>query len=104
MKDKTYYDLTKEEKKKYEKEFSKTSLGKVVYNIATAVQIFTLLMEVFFVVLLFVDSSILLEDPKFMLIYIFMLIVISVINWIPCVYLNINFSCWLKNKYGINRW
>ena len=101
MKDKeikTYYDLTSEEIKKYRSEFVKTSsVGRALYFVTNLIQ-FGMLM-----LLICLIGILLLDDTK-NLSLIGWIIFIGVFGCVPQMYLNINFSCWLKHKYGIKRW
>ena len=92
---KTYYDLTNQEKSKYEKEFRKTPVGKDMYIrriiadiLATAIVILVFLidyqMETNFSTGLFFCTLLLVVVYK--------------------VYYNVNFTAWLKNKHDIKRW
>lgn len=105
---KTYYDLTKKERKEYEKEFKKTPVGK---DLNSNKVLFEVILGVFFFVYGFVigftsgveefldQSSLMLTNLLEVLFYI-MLLISSAYNF----YVNINFTAWLKNKYDIKRW
>ena len=101
MKDKetkTYYDLTSEEIKKYRSEFVKTSnVGRVLYYVTTIMQLGMLMCLISLITIL------LLDDMK-NLSLIGWIVFFVVFGYVPQVYFIINFSCWLKHKYGIKRW
>lgn len=84
---KTYYDLTSKEKNEYLKEFRKTPGGKDIF----IGQIIINILCVFITVLLAFVAS-----PY----YLFFLLLSGVYN----IYVDILFSCWLKNKHDIKRW
>ena len=92
---KTYYDLTKEEKQKYVKEFKKTPVGKdmnikrFIVNLVTTT-----------IVILFLVIDIYYETNLYTSIFFFAFL----INFINETYFNINFTSWLKNKHDIKRW
>ena len=96
MKDKTYYDLTNEEEKKYRNEFIKTPVGKQIYLLTTVIQFILFVCMAMFFITLVVSDSILFDGGWF--------IFIALAAFLPKVYFNINFCAWLKHKFGINRW
>ena len=92
---KNYYDLTSQEKKKYENEFKKTPVGKDMYIEGTILYIITSIMVCLF---LYMDFKINSNYSASVMCIAF------VINTVYKAYLNINFTAWLKNKYEIKRW
>lgn len=88
---KTYYDLTSKEKKEYLKEFRSTPGGKDIY---IGQIIINFIFSVLTLLLVFAYSE------SFSNYYFFVLLFPVVYD----VYVNILFSCWLKNKYDIKRW
>jgi len=92
---KTYYDLTNEEKKKYEKEFKKTPIGRdmnirkiIVHILATAIIVLVFL----------IDYQM---ETNFSTGLFFCALLIDVAYK---AYFNLNFTAWLKNKHDIKRW
>ena len=85
---KTYYDLTSKEKKEYLKEFRKTTGGKDIFIGQIIINALFAFLAGFFTGFYY--------ECGYLLIILFPI----VYN----VYVDILFSCWLKNKYDIKRW
>jgi len=103
----TYYDLTSEEREKYRKEFKKTPVGKELYsNFYWTI--------IVLIIIAFAYGSLQgnifdFENISSALTTMFnwtslMVVIAALFVLIYYAYLNINFSCWLKNKYKIKRW
>ena len=92
---KTYYDLTNEEKKKYEKEFKKTPIGKDMNIRKIMVDV---LSTVIIVVVFLIDYQM---ETNFSTASFFCALLIDVVYK---AYFNLNFTAWLKNKHDIKRW
>ena len=92
---KTYYDLTKEEKQKYVKEFKKTPVGKDMNIKRTIVNLVTTIIVILFLVIdVYYETNL----------YTSILFFVFLIDFINETYFNINFTSWLKNKHDIKRW
>ena len=92
----TYYDLEKKEKKKYEKEFKKTPVGKEITHRKIIIELLMLAIDVF---LLFCIFYLKIEnDFSDVWLFTFFVFLISYI------YYDTNFTAWLKNKHNIKRW
>ena len=97
---KTYYDLTKEERKRYSKEFKQTPIGKQINSKLN-------LSCISAVLCCFIGGFIEGYGYKnefainlFLIIAIFEALSIIVLS----IYNNLSFSFWLKLKYDIKRW
>ena len=88
---KTYYDLTSKEKKAFLDEFKKTPGGK---NIFITQIIVNFLFSLLSLILTFEYSESIFSY------YLFILFIPLVYD----IYVDIMFSCWLKNKHNIRRW
>lgn len=88
---KTYYDLTSKEKKEYLKEFRKTPGGKDIF-------IGQIIINALFVFLAGFFTSF--YHEAILNIYLLVLLFPIVYD----IYVDVLFSCWLKNKYDIKRW
>ena len=101
MKDKetkTYYDLTIEQIKKYRSEFVKTSnVGRVLYYVTTIMQLGMFMCAISLIAIQLLDDM----QNLSLIGWIFSFVVFG---YVIHVYFSINFSCWLKHKYGIKRW
>ena len=102
---KTYYDLTRKEKKAYEKEFKKTPGGKELYRLSTwYIQIPALLIFLLYAIfILFVPNDVYNYDNIYSVLYLLVWVGIVVEN-VNTIYCRICFCSWLKNKYDIKRW
>jgi len=97
---KTYYDLTKEEIKKYSKEFKQTPIGKQInskLNLSCLGAIICLFIGGFIEVYGYENK---LNINLFLIMSIFEALSITVLS----AYNNLSFSSWLKLKYDIKRW
>lgn len=92
----TYYDLENKEKKKYEKEFKKTPVGKEINHRKIIIEVLMLSIDLF---LIFCEFYLKIEnDFSDVWLFTFLVFIISYI------YFDINFTAWLKNKHDIKRW
>lgn len=100
---KTYYDLTKKERKTYEKEFFKTTVGSSMHYVNVLLEIILLLvMFLDFLLLMFVSDQELAANGMYITGLAFWLFLAA--NCVYMCYVNISFSMWLKIKHDIRRW
>lgn len=104
---KTYYDLTSEEREKYKKEFKTTPVGRELYSIFYWTVI--ILIAVGFIYGYLQGTIFNFENISDALTTMFnwslLMIILALLSCLVYyTYININFSCWLKNKYKIKRW
>jgi len=105
---KTYYDLKKEERKNYYKEFKKTPVGKELNFRSICILIITV--ACWFVagfVSGYQDGSgaVLTQETELFINAMYMLALVGLLIYTGfTAYVNINFSGWLKNKHDIKRW
>lgn len=95
---KTYYDLTKKERGEYLKEFKKTPVGKemkMTLNLSFFAFLAFIILESVFV------SFGYNEYGNFFDVASWVAIGLSILYEI---FIDINFTAWLKNKYDIKRW
>ena len=99
MKKKNYYDLTREEIKKYNEEFKKTPGGFSI-NLTT---VFFQGIVFFFTVVYCVGTIVAVDNQELWIVVLllFCCVVMSLLNFIPVYYYNSNFRKWLKEKYNI---
>lgn len=104
---KIYYDLTSEEREKYRKEFKSTPVGKELYsNFHWTIIVLIIIASLYGGL----QGSIFdLENISSALTTMFysssLMVVIALLSCLVYyVYININFSCWLKHKYKIKKW
>lgn len=101
---KTYYDLTREERKNYEKEFKKTPGGKEMNRTLLCIEIPTTLIIILEIVINCIG-------PKKIHNYDGISELLNILFWVGfiieifyTIYFKICFSSWLKNKHDIKRW
>lgn len=100
---KTYYDLTNKEKSKYIDEFKKTPGGKDLFGWRAFFIILTAIILVVVVALSIYEEEAKIVISEMELIENFCGFIIG-LTIVYSIYLNINFTGWLKNKYDIKRW
>ena len=88
---KTYYDLTSKEKKEYLNEFRKTPGGKSIYIAQVIINCLFSFLTLFLTIV---------YSKSIFNYYLFILLFPVVYD----IYVDILFSCWLKNKHDIKRW
>ena len=95
---KTYYDLSKQERKDYMKEFKQTPVGKEINIGYTLISILTLILFIATDFLTYSNAELAAR------LSIYALILMIAVDLIFTLYININFTAWLKNKHNIKRW
>lgn len=104
---KTFYDLTRKERKEYKKEFKTTPVGKEIHS----VYFYLCALAFWFLFILagiqgVIDREKIVNEGLQQFCYgmgIFIIILVVIVNlW--RFYENICFSSWLKYKHKINRW
>lgn len=97
---KNYFDLEKEDIKKYKMEFVKTPGGKRLYTLEKIFLILVLvIIAVYFIVTGTQEVSNLVTRQLDV-----MVIGLLIITLVYDAYFNFNFCSWLKNKHNIKRW
>lgn len=101
---KTYYDLTREERKKYESEFKKTPGGKEMNRTSLYIQIPIALVMILEIVIICIGPKNVYNYDVISELLNMLFWVIFIIDIVYTTYFKICFSSWLKNKYEIKRW
>lgn len=97
---KTYYDLTKEERKKYSNEFKQTPIGKQTnfkLNLSCVSAVICCFVGGFL-------EGYGCENETFINLFLIIAVFEAISIIVLSVYNNISFSSWLKIKYDIKRW
>jgi hypothetical protein len=96
---KTYYDLSKSERKNYLKDFKKTPVGKEINEGHVLLNILAFIVFVASFILSYYEVSDTLSE-----IFWIIFVLCAIIDAFIMFYENVNFTAWLKNKHDIKRW
>lgn len=102
---KTYYDLTRKEREKYLDEFKKTPVGKEYNQNSKLIFVIASILLGISIFISCLTSDITSDKVNLFVDWIGTLgFLVFIIYDVYLIYINVNFTSWLKNKYDIKRW